>query len=90
MRPRIPLDSTSSARPVSEDALLDGRLRLCQPAAGYRAAIDPVFLAAAVPGEAGSRVLDLGCGVGAAALCLLTRVPRARRILADAGEPLGE
>ena len=68
---------TPSARPVSEDALLDGRLRLRQPAAGYRAAIDPVFLAAAVPADAGSRVLDLGCGVGAAALCLLARVPRA-------------
>ncbi len=68
---------TPSARRVSQDALLDGRLRLRQPAAGYRAAIDPVFLAAAVPADAGSRVLDLGCGVGAAALCLLARVPRA-------------
>ena len=60
---------------LTQDALLDGRVLLRQPARGYRAAIDPVFLAAAVPARAGERVLDLGCGVGAAALCLLTRLP---------------
>ena len=60
---------------VTQDALLGGRVRLCQPAEGYRAAIDPVLLAAAVPARAGERVLDLGCGAGAAALCLLARVP---------------
>lgn len=63
---------------VSEDALLDGRVRLRQPVGGYRAAIDPVFLAAAVPAEAGQAVLDVGCGVGAAALCLAHRVPGCR------------
>lgn len=60
--------------PVTEDRLLGGRLRLFQPRRGYRAAIDPVLLAAAVPARAGDRVLDLGCGVGAAALCLAMRV----------------
>ena len=63
---------------VSEDRLLGGRVRLSQPVEGYRAAIDPVFLAAAVPARAGDSVLDLGCGVGAAALCLLARVPELR------------
>ncbi|MCH7793827.1 MAG: methyltransferase, partial [Proteobacteria bacterium] len=29
--------------------MLGGRVRLSQPVEGYRAAIDPVFLAAAVP-----------------------------------------
>ena len=58
-----------------EDTLLDGRVRLRQPAAGYRAAVDPVLLAAAVPARSGERVLDLGCGVAPAALCLLARVP---------------
>jgi tRNA1(Val) A37 N6-methylase TrmN6 len=42
---------------------------------GYRAATDPVLLAAACPARAGDRVLDLGCGAGAAGLCLATRVP---------------
>ena len=45
-----------------------------QPAQGYRVAIDPVFLAAAVPAKAGETVLDIGSGTGAAALCLAHRV----------------
>jgi len=60
---------------LTRDAFLDGRLVLAQPRHGYRAATDPVFLAAAVPARAGEAVLDLGCGVGAAALCLARRVP---------------
>lgn len=60
---------------VSEDALLDGRVRLCQPRSGYRVAVDTVLLAAAVPARPGQRILDLGCGVGGAALCLARRVP---------------
>ncbi len=62
----------------SEDALLGGRLRLRQPARGYRVAIDPVLLAAAVPAIATDNVLDIGCGAGAAALCLAARVPECR------------
>jgi tRNA1(Val) A37 N6-methylase TrmN6 len=56
------------------DALMGGRVRLWQPTEGYRAATDPVLLAAACPARPGERVLDLGCGVGAAALCLAARV----------------
>lgn len=63
---------------VTEDSLLGGRVRLLQPRHGYRVALDPVLLAAAVPARAGESVLDLGCGVGAAALCLATRVPGVR------------
>ncbi len=63
---------------TTEDGLLDGRVRLRQPAGGYRAAIDPVFLAAAVPAREGERVLDVGAGTGAAALCLAARVPGCR------------
>ncbi len=62
----------------SEDRLLDGRVLLRQPADGYRAAIDPVLLAAAVPARDGDMVLDLGAGVGAAALCLASRVTGCR------------
>jgi len=63
---------------VSEDRLLDGRVLLRQPEEGYRAAIDPVMLAAAVTAEAGETVLDLGSGVGAASLCLASRVEGCR------------
>ncbi|MEY4696452.1 MAG: hypothetical protein RIT14_880 [Pseudomonadota bacterium] len=60
---------------LTDDKFLMGRLRLLQPARGYRAATDPVLLAAACPAEPGQSVLDLGCGAGAAALCLAARVP---------------
>jgi len=62
----------------SDDRLLGGRVRLKQPKAGYRAAIDPVLLAAAVPAGVGEVVLDVGTGAGAAALCLATRSPSCR------------
>ncbi len=60
---------------LSDDKFLMGRLRLLQPVKGYRAATDPVLLAAACPARAGESVLDLGCGAGAAGLCLAKRVP---------------
>lgn len=69
------LEQAASTPDTREDALLDGRVRLRQPVQGYRVAIDPVLLAAAVPAKSGQRVLDLGCGVGAAVLCLMARVP---------------
>jgi tRNA1(Val) A37 N6-methylase TrmN6 len=64
--------------PTSEDALLGGRVRLRQPVDGARASIDPVFLAAAVPVEPGELVLDIGCGTGAAMLCVAVREPQCR------------
>jgi len=60
---------------TTEDQLLGGRVRLEQPAQGLRAAIDAVLLAAAIPARAGDAVLELGCGTGAALLCLAARVP---------------
>ncbi len=50
-------------------------MQLWQPAKGYRAGVDPVLLAAAVPARAGEAVLELGCGAGQALLCLAARVP---------------
>ena len=59
----------------TEDALLGGRVRLLQPARGYRVAVDAVLLAAAVDAASGERVLDLGAGVGAVGLCVSARLP---------------
>lgn len=63
---------------LTQDAFLCGKLHLWQPRKGYRAATDPVLLAAACPAHPGQSVLDLGCGVGAASFCLATRVPDLR------------
>ncbi len=63
---------------VTEDAILGGRIVIRQPEDGYRAAIDPVLLAASVPAAGGQQVLDVGCGVGTAGLCLARRVAEVR------------
>lgn len=57
------------------DAFLDGRVHIRQPKNGYRAATDPVFLAASIPAKAGESVLELGCGVGVVLFCLGARIP---------------
>ena len=59
---------------LTQDAFLNGRVLVRQPRNGYRAATDPVFLAASVPARAGQSVLELGCGAGVASLCLAARV----------------
>lgn len=63
---------------LTRDAFLGGRLHLWQPRRGYRAGVDPVLLAASVNAQPGQSLLDLGCGVGAAALCVGARVPDLR------------
>ena len=60
---------------TTTDAFLGGRVMIEQSRDGYRAAMDPVLLAASVP-EA-KRVLDFGCGVGTALLCYGARVQAA-------------
>jgi tRNA1(Val) A37 N6-methylase TrmN6 len=80
--------SADGASDVTRDALLGGRVRLYQPRQGYRVAIDPVFLAAAVPVVRGDRVLDVGCGVGAASLCVAFREPGCRISAVEANRDL--
>jgi len=62
---------------VSEDLLLGGRLRLRQPRIGYRAGVDAALLAATCDAKPGQRVLEAGCGVGAALLAAAARRPSA-------------
>lgn len=45
-----------------------------QPPDGFRAGLDAVMLAAAIPALSGEEVLELGAGVGTASLCLARRV----------------
>jgi tRNA1(Val) A37 N6-methylase TrmN6 len=69
---------STPAPELTRDALLGGRVRLWQRRRGFRAGSDAVLLAAACPARPGETVLDLGCGTGAAMLCLAARVPGVR------------
>lgn len=71
---------TTASTGVTEtlDGFLGGRLRLRQPARGFRSGLDAMLLAAAVPARPGDSALELGCGAGAAILALGTRVPGLR------------
>lgn len=59
---------------LSRDDFLGGQIKIWQPKQGYRAATDPVFLAASVTASAGQSVLELGCGAGVGLACLCKRV----------------
>ncbi|MGE0045425.1 MAG: tRNA1(Val) (adenine(37)-N6)-methyltransferase [Hyphomonadaceae bacterium] len=59
---------------VTEDALLGGRVRVKQPARGYRVNADTVLLASSIEALSGAHVLEAGCGVGAALLCAAARL----------------
>lgn len=58
---------------VIETTLLNGRVNLLQPKRGFHASIDTIFLAASVPAKERMNILDVGCGVGSAGLCVLER-----------------
>ena len=74
---------TTPAQPtgteVTVDTLLRGRVKLIQPARGFRASVDPVLLSGFVGLPLG-RFLDIGCGTGALAFLLLARDPDARGV----------
>lgn len=65
---------------LTRDQFMGGKVFINQPKIGYRAGSDPVFLAAAVSGDTGQSVLDLGCGVGTAGVCLLARITGMRGV----------
>jgi tRNA1(Val) A37 N6-methylase TrmN6 len=89
------MEQTSAAkdRPVvTNDAFLDGVLSILQLRSGYRAGLDAVMLAAAVPGDASQRlrVLDVGAGVGTAGLCVARRLPSAEVVLLEKQRELAD
>ena len=59
----------------TEDRLLGGRLVLRQSRDGYRAGMDAALLAAACDAGPGQRVIEAGCGPGAALLAAAVRRP---------------
>jgi tRNA1(Val) A37 N6-methylase TrmN6 len=59
--------------PVTQDAILGGRVRLLQTAKGHRVGTDAVLLAAAAPVSAGDLVIDVGAATGAVGLMVAAR-----------------
>jgi tRNA1(Val) A37 N6-methylase TrmN6 len=87
-------DAPALTRPAetTDDAFLGGALMMLQPRSGYRAGLDAVMLAAAVPHTDGAplRVLDVGAGVGTAGLCVARRIPSAEVVLLEREPSLAE
>ena len=82
------MEQVSDNANFEETRLLGGRVTCFQPIKGYRSAIDPILMQAAVPARTGETVLELGCGTGAASLCLAVRVPGLRICGLDIQEAL--
>jgi tRNA1(Val) A37 N6-methylase TrmN6 len=78
-----PMLADGDAAEVTEDAVLGGRLRLRQPLRGHRVGHDAILLAAATMARPGQHAVDLGAGVGAAGLALVTRVPKLSVVLVE-------
>jgi hypothetical protein len=73
------LDAVETTPPqIVENGLLNGRVRLRQPARGYRAGMDAALLAAAVPALSGQSVIEAGCGAGAVLMQIAARRPGVR------------
>jgi len=68
---------------LTRDAFLAGRLTVSQPEKGFRAGLDSVLLGAAVRPDAHS-LLDLGAGVGTAALVAMADLARLSATLLEA------
>lgn len=78
--PHHAVTTSRSHQLTTNDAFLDGRIRVLQPKSGPRTAIDALFLAAAVPAMSGAsqRVLEAGAGSGVVSLALCARVEDVR------------
>lgn len=68
---------TVSEAEITADRFLGGRVIVRQPAAGYRAGLDAVLLAASLEDAKGRTLAEAGCGAGAALLCAASRLSNA-------------
>lgn len=59
---------------LQEIYVLNKRLKLLHSESGFKTSIDSVLLAASCPAKSGDSILDMGCGVGGAGFCVLSRV----------------
>jgi len=75
---------------IVENALLGGRVRLRQPARGYRAGMDAALLAAAVAGKPGERLIEAGCGAGGALMQIAARQPEMTLVGVERDAPMAE
>jgi tRNA1(Val) A37 N6-methylase TrmN6 len=63
---------------TTTDLFLAGKIAIQQPAHGFRAGLDTVLLAAALPAREDDNLLEFGSGAGAGSLCVASRVPACR------------
>ena len=59
---------------LQEIYVLNKRLKLLHSEKGFKTSMDSVLLAASCPTKAKDHILDMGCGVGGAGFCVLSRV----------------
>jgi tRNA1Val (adenine37-N6)-methyltransferase len=70
---QMPMEATPANSELQE--LFDGRLKLYQPARGYRFSIDALLLAAFARGRCAGAVADLGTGCGVLPVLLARHAP---------------
>ncbi len=81
------VDHASVQPDATDDRFLGGRLKLRQPAKGYRAGVDAALLAAACGLRPGERLLEAGCGAGAVMLAAALRLPHAAELVGLERDP---
>lgn len=72
---------------ITRDKFLGGKLHIYQPKDGFRAGSDTVLMAAATPVKPQQIILEMGCGVGTALMCLGSRDKKLKLIGLDVQVP---
>ncbi|MBQ0823158.1 methyltransferase [Microvirga sp. HBU67558] len=75
---------------ITEDLLLNGRVRLLQPQKGHRAGTDAVLLAVSAEARPGDMVMDVGAATGAVGLMVAARQDAARFVFVERDPHLAE